>query len=266
MKEPILPRFLGLLVAGFVLVLWWLAHQENLRLRSELDLALAESGKFRVSETKPAETAPDPEEHAELLRLRSEVGALRRTIRALSGQKGSQVEPETGVRKPGEEFVQVTHGMAVSATGEDLGPVPDRFLKGIHLGRYFRKDMLRNSGADSVTNTVETALWASVHGDLSAFGDLWTLPDPSATQDEIDHARRRDMDGLAVNLERFDSLEMVHMTFDEERNVWFVLVALDPGPQGTRIGTHFGFSLRPDGNRWRIDGLGSGDAIPSRNP
>ena len=136
MKRAHTPRFLGLLVAGFVLVLWWLAHQENLRLRSELDLALAESGKFRVSETKPAETAPDPEEHAELLRLRSEVGALRGPS-GHSGTKGSQVEPETGVRKPGEEFVQVTHGMAVSATGEDLGPVPDRFLKGIHSGGTF---------------------------------------------------------------------------------------------------------------------------------
>ena len=245
---------------------WWWMHSANLRLESDLARMRAEREHRSGENPAPVVAPQDSEEHRELLRLRGEVGALRRSLMAaLAASREAPAAPASG-RTPGEHFIQKISGRAMSLTGEDLGPIEDRFLDATHLGRFLRLDMLHDSGADSATNVVETALWSALNGQLSKFTSIYHVDNETASEGERDRFLRQQMDLLAVNLEKSTALEFRSMHFDDEQNVWSVLVGLDPGPPGSRLGTHFNFQVRDDGRRWQVVGFSAGDALPSRVP
>ena len=234
----------ALVLATTALCVYWGIHRQNLRLKAEVERLQFELAQNPIKDTETIPTSPDPEEHLELLRLRSELQLLRSSMPAMSGQKEAT---QGAVPRPTEQLVR----------GAEEPTPPIRSLLPPNPTIMVSKEMLRDAGADSWTNIVETAIWASLHGNLSRFNELWSQNAPSESPEQTEAKRRGDLEQLAKHLETVDSVVFVEARFLKAKHSWQVLTALNPGPTARPLS----FFLRNEGGSWRISGFDAGPVL-----
>ena len=234
----------ALALATTALCVYWGIRWQNLRLKSEVERSQFELVQNPIKEAETAPLVPNPEDHLELSPFRSEIEVLRSSKKTVSGpMEGTQ----EAVSRPTEQLV--------GGRG-DLSP-PIRSLLPPKPTAVVPKEMLRDSGADSWTNIVETAIWASLNGNLSRFNELWSQQDQSRYPEQTEAIRRGDLEQLAKHLETVDSLVFVEARFLKARDSWQVLTALNPGPSARPLS----FFLRNERGGWRITGFDGGPVL-----
>ncbi len=249
------------LTAILCLAPWWLARSTNIRLQQELiEAQRALASLATLPESRVPEQAEPQADRVELLRLRGEVAALRRSLQTQLSVAAYPSSVTTG-RKYGDQFSMPLYGrMFDPKTSEDLGPTPPIYLSANYLGQAVRLDMLQNSGNNTLTNAVETALWSAINGNRDRFSELFRPSVPGASEDQLNRNSVQQMGILKENLTGASELEFRSMALDDQSGIWSMLVMVDSKPLDPIPGTHFNFQAREVGERWEILGITFGAA------